>query len=108
MVRDEEPLGHLTIREPLRDQPGDGQLGVGHGCPAPCGSLGSNQAAAYSQCPQAAPQAASIPGRSGLGVQLQSPTKYLDAFCCIATVNGGDTQVLERAGESQWTGTTLV
>ena len=43
-----------------------------------------------------------------LGVQLQRPAKYLYGFVCVAFVDGGDSQILQRRRVGQRTRAALI
>ena len=98
VLRDEQPLGYLSVGQTLRDEAGHRELRVGHGGPAPFGAPRRYQTSAHAQGPEPAAHPAGIPGCSRLGIQLQRPAEHLYGFICISSIDGSYSQILQRRG----------
>jgi len=97
MGGNEEALGDVAIREPLSYEARNGELGVCHGCPP---RLGASQRADHSAADATGPQlgcdAASVPGRSGVGIDSQGAFQVINALL-LPTGRGPSTaEILER------------
>jgi hypothetical protein len=93
----EEALGDVAIREPLGYEARNGELSVCHGCPSRLrASRRADRSAADTTGPQLGSDAASVPGRSGLGIDLQRAFQILNALLLPTGCGSSTAEILER------------
>ena len=76
--RDEKAFGDFSIRQPFRDESGDGQFRRRQRRPTIRFGLGGNQAPPHAEFAEAASDPAGVPGCSELGVEGQATAEDLD------------------------------